>query len=148
MQVTMFSSFVPDKARPPCSRPYLIPLIYLTSMAASLLPAGKIRAISGTAGLLFLCAQVPKCTTGNVAMDNLLPIQAVLVLLHWIDFFVLNSPSEFVRTKDRERVAQEAFWGRLRWTFDLHATMRGIGWNWKVKNIPDIRRNIEKWWVI
>lgn len=129
-------SFVPDRARPLASRPYLIPSIYLICIFGSLLPQGRARSILVMAALIYLIAQIPKCTSGERASDLFLPIQGTLVLVCWLDFFVLHSPNDFYRLKDKEKPPQTAL-GRLGWHADLCTAMRGIGWNWKVKNVPE-----------
>jgi len=142
----LLPSFVPSSARPLRSRPYLSPSIYFTCIAASLLPPGGIRALTGTAALTYLIIQIPKYTEGTVAADNLLPIQAVLLLLHWIDFFVLNSPDQFLRAKDHRAAAvQQSLWDKLGRHFDLCTAARGIGWDWQVKNVPVARTETSKW---
>ncbi|PVH88078.1 hypothetical protein DL98DRAFT_648963 [Cadophora sp. DSE1049] len=139
------SSFVPDKARPLAPRPYLIPSIYLTCVIGSLLPQGKLRALSVTSVLLYLIAQIPKCTTGVLAQDSLGPIQATLALLHWLDFFVFHSQDDWVRTKDAD-APQKGLMQRLEWNWDLNTAMRGIGWNWKVNNVPEgAPADTQKW---
>ncbi|CZR63400.1 uncharacterized protein PAC_13297 [Phialocephala subalpina] len=138
-------SFVPDRARPLASRPYLIPAIYLTCIFGSLLPQGRARSISVTATLIYLIAPIPKCTTGQRASDLLLPTQGILVLVGWLDFFVLHSPNEFYRLKDKDKPPQTAL-GRLGWHADLCSVMRGVGWNWQVKNVPEAADpKIAKW---
>lgn len=130
-----FGYFVPDEARPLGPRPYLIPSIYLACVIGSLLPQGTLRAFFVTSVLVYLTAQIPKFTTGDLALDSLLPIQATLVLLHWLDFFVFHSQDDWVRWKDA-RVSRNGWKQRLRWSSDLNTAMRGIGWNWKVNNVP------------
>ncbi|KAK0113662.1 hypothetical protein ONS96_014518 [Cadophora gregata f. sp. sojae] len=138
-------SFVPDKARPLAPRPYLIPSIYLTCVVGSLLPQGKIRALSVTAVLLFLIAQVPRYTTGVLAQDALSPIQATLALLHWLDFFVFHPQDAWVRTKDAH-APRKSLLQRLAWSWDLNTSMRGVGWNWRVNNVPNGRpAGLGKW---
>lgn len=141
----MLFSFVPDKARPLHPRPYLIPSIYLTCIAASTLPPGKIRGLLGAGALAFWLIQIPKYTQGSIAEDNLLPIQAGLLLLHWMDFFVLHSPNEFFRLRDPQQGLHQTFWEKLSWNFDLCTSMRGVGWNWKVKNVPAVENQTPRW---
>jgi hypothetical protein len=31
---------------------------------------------------------------------------------------------------------KQTVWQKLGWGFDLHSSMRGVGWNWRVRNIP------------
>ncbi|KAH6717988.1 membrane bound O-acyl transferase family-domain-containing protein [Leptodontidium sp. MPI-SDFR-AT-0119] len=127
--------FIPDKARPLAPRPHLIPSIYLTCVIGSLLPQGKLRALSVTSVLIYLIAQIPKFTTGVLAQDSLGPIQATLSLLHWLDFFVFHSQNDWVRAKDAG-VPRKGWKQKLGWSWDLNIAMRGIGWNWRVNNVP------------
>lgn len=145
--IPMLSPFIPNKARPLQARPYLIPSIYLTCIAASSLPPGKIRGLLGVGALAFWLIQIPKYTQGSTAEDNLLPIQAGLLLLHWIDFFVLHSPNEFFRLTDSRKGLHQTFWEKLSWNFNLCTSMRGVGWNWQVKNIPAVETQHPKWLV-
>ena len=139
------SSFVPDKAHPLASRPYLIPSIYLTCVVGSLLPQGKLRALSVKSALIYLIAQIPKCTTGVLAQDSLGPIQATLVLLHWLDFFVCHSQDDWTRQRDGGG-DHKGLRRRLVWSWDLNIAMRGIGWNWKVNNVPKgAKADTQRW---
>jgi hypothetical protein len=131
----MFPSFVPDKARPLAARPYLIPSIFLACLAGSILRPGPFNSLSITAIGLYLSSQIPKATTGQPPQDYLLPIQAFITIVHWMDFCVLHSPKEFSRVKDKGKIPN-AWWAKLSWAWDLNTTLRGIGWNWKVKNVP------------
>jgi hypothetical protein len=136
----MFPSLVPDKARPLAPRPYPIPTIYLTCIFGSLLPPGKIRSTSVTLAALWLLKKIPECTSGEVSQDVLAPIQGVLVLVQFLDFFVLNAEEGFEREKDGDRGKEKkgmGWWERFWWKFDLCTNMRGTAWNWKVKNVPN-----------
>lgn len=69
------------------------------------------------------------------------------MLLHWLDIFVWSSPSEFWRIKDKVKEDdKQTAWRRLGWHADLCTAMRGVGWNWKVKNVPNAAdRSTSKW---
>lgn len=85
----------------------------------------------------YLIAEVPRATTGDVASDVLTPIQALLVLIHWVDFYIVHDPQTLKRRGVSEsEVKQKGWWERFKWYGDLHTTSRGIGWDWEVKNIP------------
>lgn len=131
----ILESFVPSKARPLAPRPYLVPSIYLTCVFGSFLPPGKVRAGSVALTVGYLIAQIPKATAGDVASDVLTPIQAVLCLAQWFDFYMFHRPDQFYRLSDKEHPPQ-TLWEKFKWYLDLNASMRGIGWNWQVKNIP------------
>jgi hypothetical protein len=96
--------------------------------------------------------------TGDVVQDGLLPIQGLILFTHWIDFYLLhNTEREYFKVKDTEgkegregkEVTEAKVGGRsgrkgLGWHFDLATSMRGVGWNWQVKNIPQTTQKT-KW---
>jgi len=141
----MFPSFVPDKARPLAARPHLILSIFVVCLAGSVLPPGRLNTLCTTATVLYLSAQIPKATAGKIHEDYMLPIQATLLFIQYLDFFVLHSPDEFSRTKDQEKVPK-TWWEKLSWAWALNTTYRGIGWNWKVKNVREpVPLSTPKW---
>jgi hypothetical protein len=152
-------SLLREKVLPP-PPPFLVPTIFLVSLGGSLLPPGRARALSITAVLSCLLAQF-RHPTGDVIQDGLLPIQGLIIFSHWVDFYLLHGPErEFYQVRDvkdvkdgdvkgreaggkgegkeRENVEGKNEGGRqgLGWHFDLMTSMRGVGWNWRVKNIP------------
>ncbi|KAF4633757.1 hypothetical protein G7Y89_g4360 [Cudoniella acicularis] len=134
----MSASILPDKARPLAPQPWLIPSMYLLCISGSLIPEGIVRSASVTLGLMYLALRIPKYTLGEVPQDYLFPIQALQAILHWIDFYVIHSPDDFSRAKDgTSPPPPKTAWGKLKQAWDLNTTMRGIGWNWQVKNIPE-----------
>lgn len=140
MNVTnLLQSFVPSTARPLVPRPHLVPSIYLTCIVGSFLPPGIIRSSTVAIVVTALIAQIPRATTGDIASDVLVPIQATLVLMHWLDFYILHESSEYRRHGDSENEARKkGVWERLKWYIDLNASARGIGWDWQVKNVPEL----------
>jgi len=93
-----------------------------------------------------------------VIQDGLLPIQGLIIFAHWVDFYLLREPErEFYRVKDvkdgdvkgrevggrgkgkERKIVEGQNEGErkgLGWHFELMTSMRGAGWNWRVKNIP------------
>ena len=132
----MFSSFIPSKARPLAPRPHLIPSIFVVCLAGTVLPPSLLNNLSIGTIALYLSAQIPKATSGNIAQDFMLPIQTILCVAQWVDFCVLHSPDEFSRDKDEKKVPK-TWREKLSWAWGLNTTYRGIGWNWKVKNVPE-----------
>jgi len=116
--------------------PLLVPVMLLTSIGGGLLPRCGFRTLSVTGALFYFTARVFKYPTGEKAQDYFLPIQAAIILTRWVDFYVLHNPEkEFSRLKDHS-VRPTTWWVKLGWVWDLNTTFRGIGWNWKVKNVP------------
>ncbi|PMD36334.1 hypothetical protein L207DRAFT_516028 [Hyaloscypha variabilis F] len=132
----MFPSFVPDKARPLARRYHLIPSIFAVCLAGTVLPPNLFNILSVTTSALYLSVQIPAATSGTIPEDYMLPIQALLFITQWVDFCVVHSPAEFSRDKDKEKVPK-TWLEKLRWSWSLNTTFRGIGWNWKVKNVPE-----------
>ena len=131
-------SFVPHVAGPLIPRPFLIPSIFLTCLCGSVLPPGKPRAVIITSTAVYLFVQTLNVTSGSNVHDVLQATQGGLLLLHWLDFFILHSPEkEYSRINDSDKPVPQSGWEKLGWAWDLSTSMRGIGWNWKVKNIPD-----------
>ena len=68
----------------------------------------------------------------------MLPIQALIIISQWVDFCVIHSPAEASRDKDKDKDKDPKTWlEKLSWSWGLNTTYRGIGWNWKVKNVPE-----------
>jgi len=136
ISLAMFPSFVPEKARPLASRHHLIPSIFAVCLAGTVLPPNLFNILSVTTSALYLSAQIPAATSGTIPQDYMLPIQALVFITQWADFCVIHSPDEFSRDKDKEKVPK-TWLEKLRWSWSLNTTLRGIGWNWRVKNIPE-----------
>lgn len=133
----MLHSLLREKVQLPPLGPFLAPAIFLTSLSGSLLPPGKSRSLCVTTALVGLLVQFRQ-PLGDTVQGGLLPIQGLLLFLHWCDFYVLHSPDkEYFRLKDKDKdVTQKSWRGRLGWNFDLTTSLRGVGWNWEVKNVP------------
>jgi len=154
-------SLLRSKVQLPPATPLLVPAIFLISLGGSLLPPNRTRSLAVTAVLGYLLSQF-RHPTGDAIQDGLLPIQGLIVFSHWIDFYVLHDAEwEYFRLKDVEsekgleerkvKEGDEAGEGkegekdgkgkrkrkRMGWNFDLMTTLRGVGWNWRVNNIPE-----------
>lgn len=141
----MLHSLLRDKVQLPPAGPFLVPAILIASICGSLLQKGNVRSIGVTSILFYLLRQISRHRTGDLIQDGLLPIQGLILFLHWFDFFVLHTPErEYFRLKDKVDETKTR-WGNLGWHFDLNTSLRGIGWNWKVKNIPAADAGSRKW---
>lgn len=140
----MLHSLTRAKVALPPPGPFLVPSILLTSLCGSLLPPGKLRSLSVTATLAYLVTLVVRNPTGDVVNDTLLPIQALILLVQWVDLYVLHAPEkEFWKVGDEkvgngglEKGVPSGWREKLGWVWGLKFTLRGVGWNWRVKNIP------------
>jgi hypothetical protein len=144
----MLHSLTRAKLALPAPGPFLVPSIILVSFFGSLLPPGNICSVSITAPLIYLISLVMNYPTGNPVNDGLLVIQAAILLTQWIDFHVLHTPEKdfwiaehFKGVDEGEKVTrvgvEKLGWkAKLGWVVDLKSRARGLGWNWRVKNIP------------
>ena len=121
----------------------LVPTILATSILGGLLPPSKTRTISITTALAYLVSQVLSRRTGDKTQDGFLPIQALVLFGQWVSFFVLHVPeNEYWRVREKQKKEKQGvehdkgWWEKLKWTTSLKMTLRGVGWNWKVKNVP------------
>ena len=131
----MLFSLTQEKVMPKFT-PLLVPAMLLTSIGGGLLPRKRFRTLSITGALLCFTTLVFKYPTGEKAQDYFLPIQATVILTRWVDFYVLHNPEKKI-SRLRDRGVRPTTWrGKLGWVWDLNTTFRGLGWNWKVKNVP------------
>lgn len=140
-------------------RLYLIPTIYAICIFGSILPTtvgtGKqktnipsLRLVITTPVLLYVLYQIPKTTCGDAAQDSVLFLNGFLILVRWVDYMILNVPEQAFRriptveedsTKEKgvdSGAPEEMTLAKLKWSVALWTTFRGVGWNWKVRNIP------------
>jgi len=154
LAVKMPYSITREKLLAPIPGAMLIPLMFGSSLFGSLLPPGKIRSIAVTSVLGYLAAEVMANPTGKLEQDALLPIQSIIVLSQWVSFYLLHNPEKEYRRvghsknnnskhgereiieKNDEVKLSETWWDKLKWVASLKMTLRGVGWNWEVKNIP------------
>lgn len=132
----MFEWLVPDKSRPIAPTPLLLPSMLLNCVIGSLLPPGQFRAIFVFLMLVYQLALAFKYDAGESTANALIFHLGVPMLLHWVDFYMLRSPEQ-----DCWRVADKAkppktIWQKFMWYLSLNSSMRGVGWNWQVRNIP------------
>lgn len=134
---------------------FLVPTIFFVSFYGSLLPPSRNRCIYVTVMVLLIASLVVKYPTGDPLQDELVPIQVLLLSVQWIDLYVLHTPEqEYWRVSAPEsevggRTRSDIGLGwaaKVQWVWSLKSTLRGVGWNWKVKGVPKEER-MEKWYV-
>jgi hypothetical protein len=147
------SPLFPPKDR--SSRPGAYAWIGLTAACVTslLLRPGRVRIFLGTLLLICLLQECPKYTTGKPEEDYMIAINVVLVSLKYVDFVFLRTPEDTAfRTDSKGTLVDDAkslrvasCWERLKWAGSLFSTFRGVGWNWRVKNVENIPQNVAKW---
>ena len=98
--------------------------------------------------LVMLAVSYPLSTAGNVNDDYGQAFPILAMPLAFLDFFVLTPlQGEDVRLEGQLSPATgkgngtgeedcDTSWEKLKWGVRLATTMRGIGWNWQVKGVP------------
>ncbi|RDW68472.1 hypothetical protein BP5796_09129 [Coleophoma crateriformis] len=123
-------------------KPFAIPVAYARRRVAS-----GFRVLACTPLILYFLSQAMQMTTGDDALDYLTGAGCFVILLKWIDFMILHTPEKdfrrvgraegsFVGGEGVEERVPETFLEKLLWSCDLWTTLRGIGWNWQVPNVP------------
>lgn len=135
----------------------VVPVYYLavalsTAVFGAIFPQSGLRASSGlliNAYMLYWTRTALANSTEPVPHVTDYAVHGILVyfLLRWIDCFVLHTPEkDFYRIRyqkagDRSVETREdiptTLVGKLEWAFDLALSVRGEGWNFKIKNLPD-----------
>jgi hypothetical protein len=118
-----------------------------------LLPAGIVRDIVGAIILWYIQREYPKSATGHAGRDYLIAINITLTAFKFIDFVYLRVPENAAHRvnvsgepiESGKSIRDASHWKRLKWAWDLFSTLRGVGWNWRVKNIEDVPRGTTRW---
>lgn len=131
---------------------------YLGICILSCLPPPRMKLVRiGLFGpvLLTWLLYTPNYTVGDSGGDFAAGVFMAAVSVKWVDFVVCRVPEkEFWRVPEGTdnpspksgsssalaRVPPTpngSLWEKVRWSISLWCTDRGIGWNWKVKNLQD-----------
>lgn len=120
-------------------------------MATLLLPPGLMwRNVIAFPLLLWIAYNVRHHTTSKPEEDYLTAINVAMAMAKYFDFS-LRIPERSLRrirpdgsAETAKEIASMSVWQKFQWNFDLFTTMRGIGWNWKVKNVDDVPQQISR----
>ncbi|KAJ9630282.1 hypothetical protein H2204_008500 [Knufia peltigerae] len=116
-----------------------------------LLPQGAARSFAGLPPILYIAYNLRRCSTGKIENDYLNAINVFTCLMRYLDFCVINVPErDFHRVRPDGNAETESdvrnmtIWQKFRWNFDLFMTMRGVGWNWRVKNVEAVPMQLSR----
>ncbi|EXJ68268.1 uncharacterized protein A1O5_08883 [Cladophialophora psammophila CBS 110553] len=116
-----------------------------------LLPQGQFRKIIAIPPILWIIFNLRRHTTGKLEEDYMTAINVCMILIRWLDFEVLHKAEQTFRrvksdgtTETAEDIQKMTIWQKFCWGLQLFATMRGIGWNWRVKNVGEVPRDISR----
>jgi hypothetical protein len=125
------------------------------SITTLLLPRGHLRKIVAIPPSLWLLYNLRQHTTGKRADDYLMAVNVSMTLARFIDVCVLHdAETDLYRTnpdgspkETAEDIQRMTLWQKFRWNLDLFMTMRGVGWNWQVKNIEPVKSDQSRMFV-
>ena len=118
-----------------------------------LLLPGLARHSIGLLLLLYIHKEYSKSTTGQAVEDYMIAINIFITTLKFVDFVYLRIPEDAAHrvnasgqsTEDGNSIRNSSYWTRLKWAASLYSTLRGIGWNWRVKNVESIPPDTRRW---
>ncbi|OQU96641.1 hypothetical protein CLAIMM_02691 [Cladophialophora immunda] len=120
-------------------------------MTTLLFPPGRFRQIMPIPLILWILWNLRQHTAGRPEEDYINAINVCLILLRCIDVGVLHNAEQAFRrvksdgtTETEEDIEKMTTWQKFRWSLQLFTTMRGIGWNWRVKNVDQVPRHISR----
>ena len=144
----MDPSWFPSADRPKrISDTILVPFM-LICISSLLLPRGAVRLVLTLPPILFLMSQARRTTSGNNVEDYIFAVNASGLLYKYITFVVFRKPETDMwrvqmegenKGKPEEEVAQEMdLWSKFKWSLHFWTTLRGVGWNWQVRNVDTL----------
>ncbi|OAL36985.1 hypothetical protein AYO20_03754 [Fonsecaea nubica] len=112
---------------------------------------GHFRKITSISAILCILANLRLHTAGRPEEDYLNAINICLILIRCIDFEVLHIAEQtFCREKSdgtfetADDIEKMTLWQKFQWSVSLLTTMRGIGWNWRVKNVDKVPKHLSR----
>jgi hypothetical protein len=143
---------------PPLNRPVkagefvLVPFM-LVCIASLLLPSGRTRVLLTLPPLLYLLAQVRRTTSGINAVDYMLAINISQLFNRYVTSVLFTTPETHMHRvvirgekkgmRKPEDAATMDLWSKLKWSLDFWFNMRGVGWNWQVKNVHEVPEKLQ-----
>jgi hypothetical protein len=124
----------------------------LACIISLLLPPGMVRHTLGAFVLLYVQKEYPKSATGHAGRDYLIAINITLTAFKFVDFVYLRTAEDAAHRvnesgepiEDGNSLRNASYLERLKWSANLFSTFRGVGWNWRVKNIQEVPSGIAR----
>ena len=130
----------------------LVPFMAICN-SSLLLPPGRLRVLLTLPPLAYLLWQVPRSTSGINPEDYLLAISLSQLAYRYVTSVLFATPEcdshrvvvsgEKKGTREPEDALSMGLWAKLKWTMHFWFSMRGIGWNWRVKNVDDVPETLQ-----
>jgi hypothetical protein len=131
--------------------------------ASLLIPPGKVRIALTMPALLYVATRFRQYSSGQGAQDYMAAVNLALFGAKWIDFVLLGVPERDIYRVDmsqegnppvKEDAGRMILWQKCRWSGSLWTNLRGVGWNWQVKNVDNVPLTIttryvyqDKWFL-
>ena len=138
----MDSKWFPPQNRPCQPVGPTIGATYGLCFVSLLLPRGVLRRALAIPPVLCLLYNLQRHTAGVWEQDYLAAIQVTIFLVKVTDLCIVHDAERDFRRlniegDDAEAITRMSVWQKFWWKFDLWTSLRGIGWNWEVKNVPE-----------
>lgn len=125
-----------------------------TCFVSMLPPQSRARTFVALPVLIYCIIQVPKSTSGTVAGDITTAINFAMLSVKWIDFVLVRTPETYmhrVKMGGESKGAREpedprtmALWQKVKWNLSFWINLRGVGWDWQVKNVDPVPQELSK----
>jgi hypothetical protein len=130
----------------------LVPFI-LVCIISLLLPPGRKRVVLTLPPLLYLVFQVRRTTSGLNVEDYTLAATISQFSYRYVTSVLFATPEKDMHrvvvagekngTREPEDPQSMGLWSKLKWSMHFWFSMRGIGWNWRVKNVDDVPEKLQ-----
>jgi hypothetical protein len=130
----------------------LVPFMLICT-TSYLLPPGRPRVLFTLPPLLYLLLQVRRTTSGTHAEDYMLAVNIFQFFYRYLasvlfstaedDMYRVVMSGEKKGMREPEDARTMDLWPKLKWSAHFCFSMRGIGWNWRVKNVDDVPEKLQ-----
>lgn len=130
----------------------LVPFVLICSTSL-LVPPGRPRALLTLPPLLYLLLQVRRTTSGINAEDYMLAVNISQFSCRYVTSVLFATPENDMHRvvltgenkgmREPENALTMDWWSKLKWSMQLWSTLRGVGWNWRVKNVDDVPEKLQ-----
>lgn len=124
----------------------------VVGVATLLLPPSLFRRTIAIPPLLWILYNLRQHTTGKREEDYLTAVNISMLLAKMVDVCVVHTAErDFHRVEDdgtpcetTQEIEQMTLWQKFNWSLSLLTTTRGVGWNWRVKNVDKVAPTISR----
>ncbi len=150
--LNMDPSLFPGPDRPVRVSDWVLVPFLVICITSFLLPPGAPRLLLTLPPVLYMVFQVRATTSGNQVEDYIFAVNTCGLFYKYISFVVLNTPEIDIQRvvmsggKKGSKVPEDPTtmepWEKLKWSMHFWTSLRGVGWNWQVKNIDGLPQKL------